>query len=296
MFIPQNTKVTNFRDIEEFFKEDLSYFRLQGRLGNQLLGLSDAHLVHKLTGLRVVIDTYEITKGNEKPEWFQVFQQVDWAIFLNSPIENMSEINATILNLGNTAASSEVIKHKNFFGFKPSLKYIEESGLFSKGDISTLELRRFDKSEYDVAICVRRGDYVDNPHLGLLSPKYYKDALKALGLSPKFLSVEIFTDDVAGTTDFIKDNFDFDFQINPERSPLNALAEMSSHSRIILANSTFSFWGNFFSAAESVFPSPFYLSQPKWHSELISPKDKIVECVRFPRMRYFVNLAKNKLF
>ena len=287
--------ITSFHEIEKFFKEDLSYFRLQGRLGNQLLGLSDAHLVYKLTGRRVVVDVYEISKATHKLELLDLFEDFDWAIPLNSPIKNMFEINKSIKNLADTKLSHELRDFKYFFGFKPSLTYIEESGLFLKGQPSTLKLCRHDKSEYDVAICIRRGDYVSNPHLGLLSSKYYKDALKLLKLDDKVVHVEIFTDDVDGTQDFAKRNFDFNFQINMTSSPLKALAEMSSHSRIVVANSTFSFWGSYFSNAESVFPSPFYLSQPKWHSELISTGDRIIEWTSFPKVRYLLNLLKYKL-
>ena len=284
----------SFEKVEEIVGENLAYFHIQGRLGNQLLGLSDAHLVHKTTGLKVVIDIQEVSEEYEIPEWISYVCELPWAVVLNSKLEDIAKINAQLTDLAKTSSSNDLINRKYFHGFKPSLQYIQESGLFKKGNFSFPFSTKKNKSNFDAAICIRRGDYISNPHLGVLPARYYKRAMKTLGLNSKDSLLEVFTDDVEGAEKFLSQNFSFRYEINLEPSPIKALAELSAHQNIIAANSTYSYWGSFFSNANSVFPSPFYLSQPKWHTDLISAENKVVRHTVFPRVQYVSNLIRAK--
>lgn len=97
-------------------------------------------------------------------------------------------------------------------------------------------------SDYDyvVAVHCRRGDYValaEERKFTLLSPEYYKSAMRRFGGRPLFL---FFSDDIP----WCRKQFDGpSIAFCEETDPLKALAIMSSCDHFIIANSTFSWWG-----------------------------------------------------
>jgi len=123
---------------------------------------------------------------------------------------------------------------------------------------------------------VRRGDYLSIAQThGLLSPRYYEK-----NLDEKMYRILV-TDDLSGAQDVIS-------VVNPDQvfhpgnsSAWQTLALMAEAKRLILANSTLSWWGAFLANqnnAEVLFPEPFYKGlPPQLHEKLVLPDVKMVE-------------------
>lgn len=99
-----------------------------------------------------------------------------------------------------------------------------------------------------VAIHVRRGDYINNPfYVNLTETTYYDDAIK---LFPNDTFI-VFSDDIEWCKNyFIGDHFDF----SEGNSEVEDLDLMSSCKAVITANSSFSWWGGFLCRGNVVAP------------------------------------------
>lgn len=126
--------------------------------------------------------------------------------------------------------------------------YVQDYAYFDdfRDDIRTLYgqgITSIDK----VAIHVRRGDYVRNPfYVDLSLTDYYEKAMAEFP-NEKFL---VFSDDIP----FCENYFDGkEYEFNDE-SEVDALNTMASCKGIIMANSSFSWWGAYLSNAKVVAP------------------------------------------
>lgn len=100
-----------------------------------------------------------------------------------------------------------------------------------------------------IGIHIRRGDYLVNPRIGVLSRGYYEEAVRTLkSRGTTWGEVWIFSDDIEtakkemeellpelGTTRFVEPP--------PESHSFESILLMSKVSSLIIANSTFSWWG-----------------------------------------------------
>lgn len=103
-----------------------------------------------------------------------------------------------------------------------------------------------------VAVHVRRGDYVGNPfYVQLWKTDYYENAMK-LFPNEKFL---VFSDDIEWCkAHFTGSQFEFS-EGNDEVTDLNLMAGCKG---VITANSSFSWWGGYLSKGKVVCPSAWY--------------------------------------
>lgn len=103
-----------------------------------------------------------------------------------------------------------------------------------------------------VAIHVRRGDYVGNPfYVQLWKTDYYENAMK-LFPNEKFL---VFSDDIEWCkAHFIGSQFEFS-EGNDEVTDMNLMAGCKA---VIAANSSYSFWGGFLCKGKVVAPKAWY--------------------------------------
>jgi len=122
-----------------------------------------------------------------------------------------------------------------------------------------------------IAVHVRRGDYLDHRHSnGLLSSLYYADALEAISASNNS-PVYVFSDDLPTARTVLgriinRQNMKFVDGLGS----LEGLAVISHSSRIIVANSTYSYWAGMLSSDGSQIVAP-----SKWYKGLADPKDLI---------------------
>jgi Glycosyl transferase family 11 len=102
-----------------------------------------------------------------------------------------------------------------------------------------------------VAIHVRRGDYVNNPfYVDLCKTDYYEKAIKQFP-GKTFL---VFSDNI----DFCKEYFRGDMYEFEEGSEYEDLNHIASCSGVIMANSSFSWWGAFLSKGKVIAPKAWY--------------------------------------
>ena len=88
-----------------------------------------------------------------------------------------------------------------------------------------------------IAIHLRRGDYVDNPfYVDLTMTKYYDKAMKEFA-GEQFL---VFSDDIEWAKRFFIGN---EFEFSEDKTELEDLNLMAGCKAIIMANSSFSWWG-----------------------------------------------------
>ena len=153
-----------------------------------------------------------------------------------------------------SAKISEELKllHFNFSSLKTRAKFVH------------LVRRQPIVNPNTTVIHVRRGDYTHaSPLWGLLSEKYYLDSLDVL-TTPSGAPALIFSDD----PDWVKSNFN---QLNRrvktryikfrKNQSVSTLKHMSTGSKFILGNSTFSWWAGYLSETKEVAaPRQFYRS------------------------------------
>lgn len=89
-----------------------------------------------------------------------------------------------------------------------------------------------------VAIHIRRGDYVNNPfYVDLTSTDYYERAVKEFPLGTTFL---VFSDDIEWCKSYLVGN---EFEFSEGKTEIEDLNLMAGCKGIIMANSSFSWWG-----------------------------------------------------
>ncbi len=275
--------MSGYKEID-FSTQQYLHFEVQGRLGNQLFGLSDAYKLGKHFKRKVLLDTYSVTAEYGKPEWIRYVEQWDWAEVVDSKVSHTEEQGYKKINIGLVDPLGEA-PNCHFHGFIPSVENVESAGLFTRG-IFPFPSEDIDLSNKDqIALCVRRGDYHQNPHLGILPPKYYRKALSKFSPLQPNEKIVVFCDSVEETIKFLDNNSIPYDEINDKDNALDALRDLSKSKKIVAANSTFSFWGSFFSNSSSCFPEPFYLSQPKWGKSLVDGS-QVVKYLRMPRFNF----------
>ncbi len=126
-------------------------------------------------------------------------------------------------------------------------------------------------SEKAIGIHVRRGDYLSlTDSFGILGECYYSDALKMAQVKNPDKNVYVFSDDIKHAQDLFPGS-NFNFVIAPIDSiAAESMLLMSACSTLIIANSTFSWWG----AALGNKEKDIYAPQ-KWFRSLEDPKDLI---------------------
>jgi hypothetical protein len=139
-----------------------------------------------------------------------------------------------------------------------------------------------DEVRDSIVIHIRRGDLLNSMEtMGLLSRDYYAKAINSLVLEGASNEIIAFTDDTEGSTDLSQ-------QLNVKRlfgpedvNQFEALAYMSHSNRLVVANSTFSWWAGFLATknnASVVVPDPWF---KKWHQEIgnafIHPQMRTIE-------------------
>ena len=119
------------------------------------------------------------------------------------------------------------------------------------------------------AIHVRRGDFQTlQKTFGLLDVEWY---LRNLDFN---LPIVLATDDLVGAQEIIN-RIKPDIVLDPDLvNPIETLAILANSEKLVLANSTFSWWAGFCvsrTGGQVIFPKPFYLSEPWKNESMILP-------------------------
>jgi hypothetical protein len=265
------------------------YFQLRGGLGNQLFGLSEAHDIAKSLSLKALIDISYLEHRDtyDVPEWITYTKGWNWCEFVvnktNDPIVSAS----SLIDIATLETHAKYMG-RHFVGWRPNLENIKKSGLFQKG------LFPFPLPETNglqpgaLAIHVRRGDYIGNRNLGLLKSEYYRRAYNTLSNDYRITSLHLFSDDILNSKLLIKkitSNIDV---IDPNLTALQTLKVLSSATYIVGSNSTFTFWGSYFSTAKIVIPYPFYIADWNWDRQLWDSSVRLVRRGQILRIKRFI--------
>lgn len=211
------------------------YARVQGGIGNQLFIIAAGFAYSKKHSKRFAIDTsnWTASQGKSVNEYRNtIFKNF---IFENSP-DNTFIYNEKRFNYDELPYNDSSIIISGFF---QSLKYFEE---FSEEFISKLELpdvRHDFLQEKNVAIHIRRGDYLHYSDIHYVcNTEYFKTQL----LNFEGFQQHAFTDSV----DYVKNEFrEYPLTILQTSSELHDLILMSKYNNIICSNSSFSWWASF---------------------------------------------------
>ena len=164
--------------------------------------------------------------------------------------------------------------------FPESKASIAEALLKIPPDPRDSELVRILKQPSSIAVHVRRGDYAHTttlrPSVRPLPLSYYRNAVERLSEGRSVSRLVIFSDDIA----WCRDNFDLgipcDFVVRDDvaSSSVRDLIALSHCSRLIIANSTFSWWAAWIASQRgSVVASPLVwfskAPQNKWTDWMI---------------------------
>lgn len=142
-----------------------------------------------------------------------------------------------------------------------ALDKIESNQLMPKGNSS------------ETLIHVRLGDYRSEPTFGVLGLQYFSNALNLLEREVPISEMFVFSDEPAAALKVIPPNYFDRIKIGEitEESPLITLCRMRGFENYVLANSTFSWWAAYTSAATNVFfPDPWFVTGD-------SPVDLVLE-------------------
>lgn len=144
---------------------------------------------------------------------------------------------------------------EDFFSLRDVSLYFRETELLQKEGKST-------------AIHLRRGDYaVGNSAagFGLLSANYYRKALHLLGVDVEHDSVVIYSDDIVEAESLSKQlRLDKGFVAPAFLSASESLLLMSKASKLVIANSSLSWWSGFLfeDSTQVVAPTPWFRGVP----------------------------------
>lgn len=268
------------------------YIRLQGGFGNQLFIWSAAHYLSELKSRPVRLVC--------KPKSVHVFisglaeiSERDIKVvsglvprFLFRVIEYLKLNAKSLFNLINKKGwyYSEKMDEAIFVGALSRAFLLE--GFFQRGWIVeniwpqlSSEIARVTQRYYLIqpemnmrafAIHVRRGDYQISPKTwGLLSLEFYEAALGSLE------GATCFTDMPKDQAcEFFKRVNNINIITPSEANEIEVLLGLSRMSKVVIANSSLSWWGGYLAAkrgAEVIAPEPWFLDSSSWSSEIYPP-------------------------
>lgn len=280
------------QELENYLNEySLVYYKLVGGLGNQLFGLSRAHLLSKQRGNKIALDISNLDHMQKNlPEWLPWAIQADWLVIITTAKAVSREIEPWNL----IKPLEEAPKNCNkFTGWTLSLDEISRSNLFTP---KVMPFKSYSKTITDIAIHIRGGDYTSAKGIGLLNSKYYERALEAFSIN-RSTSIKVYTDDFTLAKAIINSlNLSQSVNYSEQESALATLAELSSAPVLIGSNSTLSWWAAYFSDCKfKCLPKPMYLQD--WTAErdivlsdviyLNRFKNKISELFNYTLWNYF---------
>ena len=172
-------------------------------------------------------------------------------------------------------------------GYFQSWRYFEDSAELIRQQVMRVQqpsewfreaLRTITGSNRSVAVHVRRGDYQSNPYMGVITESYYDDALSLVAGQGPDLQIFLFSDDHSLLED---PNFLARWrsrisviQPPPESRAIESMVLMSHCENVVMANSSFSWWGAWLGHREKrmvIYPRPWLLGAAVDDRDLVLP-------------------------
>ena len=127
------------------------------------------------------------------------------------------------------------------------------------------------KIEVPLVVHIRRGDYLLNPQLGLLSKRYYSENIARALKESRAKSIWLFSNGLESPLEFIPEQFRSQTRVMnfDNITDLESLEIMKLGHAFLIANSSFSWWAAYLSNADS---KNIYAPEP-WFSGLPTPAE-----------------------
>jgi hypothetical protein len=287
-------------------------FRLAGGLGNQVLQYFGAMYIREKLSISVKLDLTEIDTSHTdgrydlrsflEPNNNFVFEDFSkkkvtlffrkffrklrfyWpiSIFVKILFEDKDKIQNLLLDVSNNVGWLHKTEVQGWFGnFEYFFSLPETTRSLSIKNPSE-RFRNYNSmlegTDY-VAIHLRLGDYFTNSdRLGVLSKEYYSDALKRLNVSYDKDFIVIFSNDSFMISDFIDLRIIHRYLIvesDPGFDPAEVLILMSRASKLVIANSTFSYTAALLSSQDAEVAFPRFNKQGEVY--ILNPPSRWVE-------------------
>jgi Glycosyl transferase family 11 len=272
--------------------------QLSGRLGNQLFQWSFAHLlsISRNTSVSLFTDDYHHGNSNKSEIWkfFNCdhvidggprdslglqLRSLDWVYSRNPEWSvKISELLGWNRSMDANQVPQNLRKGYKFSGFYQDYEQVLRASNVIKDELigildqNSPGVMKEIPSEFQF-VHIRRGDLVNlSSSYGLLGFDWYRDNLDSK------LPIVASTDDLEGSKDLLN-MLKPDFVLKPsEYTALETLAVMSNSKRLIMGNSTLSWWGGYSATIRggvSIFPDPFYLTNRFGSDKLCAPMFKV---------------------
>lgn len=274
--------------------------KLVGGIGNQLFGYFAGSYLAKFHNTNLILDVSDIRSGIGKhqvsienfdlpgkfigmkfrlPLLHRIINKLI-RIFSSVRFNNRHYFSPTV---GFDENLTNVIPGKKIHGYFQTYKYfakseikIDEKHLVNPSDWFLDKLKEISDLN-DIALHVRRGDYVDHGNLyGLLSIDYYLEAIQLMDSIIDFENIWVFSDDIEQAKKLFSGISSKKFVwVDPEESSeaTESLILLSKFKGIITANSTFSWWAAAISSPETIVCCPKKWYQGMEDPELLLPPD-----------------------
>lgn len=234
------------------------YAKVMGGIGNQLFIVAAAYAYSKKYNKNLLIDTSNWSGGPGS-------NHIN--TYLSTIFKNFNNCNGVIC--GDSTNVIQEVKFNydepkyyegsvEFSGYFQSLRYFNE---YKKEFLNELTLpdiyTTFPIHKNSVAFHIRRGDYLNHPHIfNVCDDNYFKKMFE------KFdgYDINVFTD----SPDIILNNFKgYKYRLIQSQSELIDMKLISCHINIVCSNSSFSWWSSFLGDSKSsvIVPSIWFLDR-----------------------------------
>lgn len=277
--------------------------KVVGGIGNQLFCYFAGYYLTKKLGCELRIDVSDIrnkrsvhdvsiealelpgdffSNSNSSVQYFlsRVYNKINRAM----PVSRISKNSFISNKIGFDPLLDNVKFPASIRGYFQSYKYFKES---SQGETEIglknpsswyLQMEKTLSKNQFTSLHIRRGDYLNySDTYGLLSAKYYEEAILALTLQGDLHQLHVFSDDIDAARAILKQIVPANtVWISPpsESNPVESLILMSFARSSIIANSTYSWWGATLNRKKSAviapkkwfrsMPDPEFLYPPEW--------------------------------
>lgn len=266
----------------------------KGGLGNQLFIYSAGFSISQSLGQQLVVDmvNYRRTSG---PCFELDSFEAEYLLMEPSPIQRVSAFVSWVgagiasrasiqwarIGLPSFPNRASVFRELNLSrrrrirlrGYFQSWKYFAESSeeirsqlrrIRNPSDWFLKKLMEVRDCQRSVAVHVRRGDYLTNEYMGIIPEDYYDSALAIIARQTPDLEIFLFSDDKSLLEDptFLARWRSRIRVVNPESEsrPIESLVLISECHNVVMANSSFSWWGAWLGEREGrtvIYPRPW---------------------------------------
>jgi hypothetical protein len=253
---------------------------LTGGLGNQLFQLAAAVYITEQYNFEVKLFLNDDVNTPERLGIENLIKSINFEFVEKRNTANKSIYQVEDIAIEDIIENYSVFQDRIIQGYFHNYRYAESLrpylNSFLKNSISEIswmaDLQMSD-DESKLFIHYRFGDYVYNlESLGILHRKYYKKALSRVSSADS--KVYVFTDSPTEAKLFFA-KFIKEFHVvddSKAKNPLEIMLALSLGDKLILSNSTFSWWSGFLSFSKEItMPKPFYrnlsresIYHPQW--------------------------------